>query len=235
MRESTSFFRALAAGLTLLAIAAVPQVALAQGTLFVTNDRVGINTATPATKFHIENVAGNDSDDFTIDALGTLGIGTETPNSEAVQGGANFRLGIINTTARMVFEVDGSIWEFDQFLGDFRIFQPGSVKMRITPAGNIHAAGSFINGGARGLPDYVFEPDYKLMPIEQLREFVATNKHLPNVPSSAEVEAAGEINMSDMQLTLLEKIEELALYTLDQQELINQLQQQVATLMQEAR
>jgi hypothetical protein len=70
--------------------------------------------------------------------------------------------------------------------------------------------------------DYVFEPDYELMPLDELREFVKANKHLPNVPSTADIAANG-LNVQHFQGRLLEKIEELALHTLAQQELIETL------------
>ena len=90
--------------------------------------------------------------------------------------------------------------------------------------------GSFIDDGVTlNAPDYVFEPDYRLMPIEDLKEFVAREKHLPNVPSAAEIKEKG-LNLSQFQMRLLEKIEELALYTLEQQEQIKAQQTRIAEL-----
>ncbi len=60
-------------------------------------------------------------------------------------------------------------------------------------------------------PDYVFEDDYRLMPIEDLEKSIRQNKHLPNVPSAADIEKNG-ISMSEMTKALLEKVEELTLY-----------------------
>ena len=60
------------------------------------------------------------------------------------------------------------------------------------------------------------------MPLEELREFVTKEKHLPNVPNAREVKEQG-LNLSQFQMRLLEKIEELTLYTLSQQEQIADL------------
>jgi hypothetical protein len=79
-------------------------------------------------------------------------------------------------------------------------------------------------------PDYVFEPDYELRSLGELEAFLKTNKHLPGVPSAAEFETNG-INMRDMNYALLEKVEELVLYTLQQQKTIDQ--QQKATDQQQ--
>ncbi|HEX2627820.1 MAG TPA: hypothetical protein VHM26_02370 [Chitinophagaceae bacterium] len=71
-------------------------------------------------------------------------------------------------------------------------------------------------------PDYVFEKDYKLMPLTGVKEFIETNKHLPNIPSAAVIEKQG-IQLKDMTMKLIEKVEELTLYILQQQEQINEL------------
>lgn len=64
-------------------------------------------------------------------------------------------------------------------------------------------------------PDYVFEKNYKLMPLAELATFIKKNKHLPGVPSVKEVEKNG-LNVGDNQAVLLKKIEELTLYMLEQ-------------------
>ena len=70
--------------------------------------------------------------------------------------------------------------------------------------------------------DYVFADDYKLKTPEELASFIKTNNHLPNVPGAKEVAANG-VNLVEMNAKLLEKIEELTLYMLQQQKQINEL------------
>ncbi|HSK76580.1 MAG TPA: hypothetical protein VLQ45_08995 [Thermoanaerobaculia bacterium] len=62
-----------------------------------------------------------------------------------------------------------------------------------------------------------------------LGEFVAREKHLPNVPSAAEIKEQG-LNLSQFQMRLLEKIEELALYTVTQHEQIKSQQARINEL-----
>ena len=102
--------------------------------------------------------------------------------------------------------------------------------------GNIMVTGgSFIDDGTTlTAPDYVFEPDYQLMPIQQLGQFIEANKHLPNVPSANEIKTSG-LNLSQFQMRLLEKVEELTLYTLDQHKTIQQLQARLAELEAQAK
>jgi len=60
-----------------------------------------------------------------------------------------------------------------------------------------------------------------------LESFIIENKHLPNVPSAYDIGEAGGINITKMQLTLLEKVEELTLYMLAQQKEIEELRSQI--------
>jgi hypothetical protein len=76
---------------------------------------------------------------------------------------------------------------------------------------------------------YVFEPDYDLMKLDELEEFIAREKHLPNIPSSAEIKDKG-LNLSEFQLKLLEKIEELTLYTMQQAKTIALKDTEIARL-----
>jgi hypothetical protein len=71
--------------------------------------------------------------------------------------------------------------------------------------------------------DRVFRPDYALMPLQDLREFIAQNHHLPDIPNEAKVLADG-IELGEMNGRLLKKIEELTLYLLEQDRKINSLQ-----------
>ena len=80
------------------------------------------------------------------------------------------------------------------------------------------------------MPDYVFEPDYKLLPLAEVEAFIEANGHLPGVPSANKINSELRFNVVDMQLKLLEKVEELTLYTLEQQALISELKAEVETL-----
>ena len=71
-------------------------------------------------------------------------------------------------------------------------------------------------------PDYVFSDTYKLMPLQELEQFVNENQHLPEIPSAATVEENG-IEVGQMNAKLLKKIEELTLYILDLQKQIDEL------------
>lgn len=77
--------------------------------------------------------------------------------------------------------------------------------------------------------DYVFDKNYKLKTLPELEAFITKHHHLPNVPSLAEVEANNkQIDVGEMQVILLEKVEELTLYILQQQKEIEALKAKLA-------
>lgn len=75
-------------------------------------------------------------------------------------------------------------------------------------------------------PDYVFEKNYNLKPLKEVKEFIERNKHLPNIPAATQIEKEG-IQLGQMTKSLLEKVEELTLYVLQQQEQIDELKKQI--------
>ncbi|SLM46207.1 exported protein of unknown function [Nitrospira japonica] len=74
--------------------------------------------------------------------------------------------------------------------------------------------------------DYVFNTDYALKPLPEVERFIHTHRHLPAIPSSAEVEQDG-INLGHMQAKLLQKVEELTLYVIEQHKAIEVLQRKL--------
>lgn len=64
-------------------------------------------------------------------------------------------------------------------------------------------------------PDYVFADDYRLRPLEEVEASIKERKHLPGIPSAKEVGQQG-ISIGQMQRSMMEKIEELTLYVIEQ-------------------
>ncbi len=92
----------------------------------------------------------------------------------------------------------------------FRVYGNGKVECKEVTIRNY------------GWCDYVFEPDYKLMPLPELKAYVMTNKHLPEVPTEAEINANG-MDVFETQKLLLKKVEELTLYMISIDEQITEL------------
>lgn len=81
-------------------------------------------------------------------------------------------------------------------------------------------------------PDYVFDEDYELLTLEQVKQFITTEKHLPNVPSAKEVEENG-YSLKELNLKQMEKIEELTLYILQMNDQIIQTNKRLEKLENE--
>lgn len=74
-------------------------------------------------------------------------------------------------------------------------------------------------------PDHVFESGHKLPDLSETEQYIKENKHLPEIPSAKEVAETG-INLGEMNAKLLQKIEELTLYIIDQNKRIEKLEEE---------
>ena len=107
----------------------------------------------------------------------------------------------------------------------------------LTVKGKIHTQEVLVDLEGAVAPDYVFEtyyngfsemmPEYSLISLEELEAFLKENNHLPNVPSAETMQKEG-ISLKEMNLLLLQKIEELTLYTLQQQKEIDALKEKIS-------
>jgi hypothetical protein len=101
------------------------------------------------------------------------------------------------------------------------------ILARNIDAGKIIADKIVLNVGS--FPDYVFSDEYKLMPLNKVKSFILNNRHLPNMPSEAEVIDNG-MSVGELNVKLVEKIEELTLYILEQEDRINDLAEELKAL-----
>ena len=78
-------------------------------------------------------------------------------------------------------------------------------------------------------PDYVFGPDYELMSLEELGQYIRAERHLPDVPTAEEVASSG-ISLGQSQIQMLRKIEELTLYVVNLNEQLSNVKQENKSL-----
>lgn len=78
-------------------------------------------------------------------------------------------------------------------------------------------------------PDFVFEDDYELRSLEEVERYIDEHGHLPEIPSAAEIKAEG-VRLGEMQMKLLQKIEELTLYLIEQNKELTDLKKENALL-----
>ena len=77
--------------------------------------------------------------------------------------------------------------------------------------------------------DFVFAKDYKLRPLSEVKAFIQENKHLPEIKSAQEMQENG-VGINELQTQLLQKIEELTLYILQQEERIRLQEERIDAL-----
>ncbi|GMN06251.1 hypothetical protein MTsPCn5_16400 [Croceitalea sp. MTPC5] len=196
------------------------------------NGNVGIGTEAPQGKLHIsagtsgdavlrieaDTDNNNESDNPIIefsqdgDVVGAnvgfsenfgenlFGIGTKYPNT----GGLRWDTFIINT-------INGNVG-----------IGTNAPDSKLAVNGDIHA--KEVKVDLIGWPDYVFKKDYDLPALEEVEKHIKEKGHLINMPSAKEVEENG-VQLGEMNKLLLEKIEELTLYTLKQEQKIQELEQ----------
>lgn len=108
----------------------------------------------------------------------------------------------------------------------------GDDKFKVASDGITYAKEIKIQLGE--FPDYVFEKDYNLPSLKEVESHINENGHLPNIPSAAEVDKNG-IGVGELQIKLLEKVEELTLYILEQQKQIEQQQKEIEILKSQSK
>ncbi len=101
---------------------------------------------------------------------------------------------------------------------------------KLEVVGNLKANGVILNIGT--FPDYVFENDYRLMPLNEVERYIKTHKHLPGFPSGAEVIESGA-NLGQLNTLLVEKVEELTLHTIAQEKQLETLTGELALLKEQ--
>ena len=102
----------------------------------------------------------------------------------------------------------------------------------LTVKGTIHTNEVKVDlQGAVG-PDYVFESDYELRTLEETETYIKENCHLPEIPSAYEMEKDG-VNLKEMNLKLLKKVEELTLYMIEMNKAIKGLKEDNQALKSE--
>ena len=104
-------------------------------------------------------------------------------------------------------------------------------EYKLDVAGTVHANSIIADGNIRASEiivsttgaDFVFADDYQLRPLSEVKTFIQENKHLPEIKSAQEMQENG-VGINELQTQLLQKIEELTLYILQQEERIKALE-----------
>ncbi|MAU26178.1 MAG: hypothetical protein CMH45_02080 [Muricauda sp.] len=202
--------------------------------LYLINGSIGIGAipATPQSQLDVNGQIQTRSG-FAAN-IGTANQPSYGFSTEATMG--MYRAGV----SQLGFSTNGIqaiIIDSNRDIGIGQNFDNTNVLERLHVDGNIRADGDFIsNGTTLSVPDYVFQhyftgfseidPNYTFKSLANIENFLKKNHHLPGIKSAAQVKAEGVWNLSESNLKNLEKIEELFLYTIEQEKKIKALQEQ---------
>ena len=121
----------------------------------------------------------------------------------------------------------------DQFIGlneAMRITKEGRVGIGTSnPTYPLSVNGQIQSKEIRvetGWSDYVFEKNYKLRSLSEIEKYIQQHQHLPGIPAAKEIQENG-LPVGEMNTKMMEKIEELTLYTIQLEKRINQQQLQI--------
>ncbi len=191
------------------------------GSLLMSAGYFGIGTTNPAGRIHVNTGSGGTG--IYLGQTDNPG-GSNSPMIlwDSRKGGAEYFFMMRQTGNALTIErATGtpSMWD-----GNMRLLyiqaQSGNVGIGTdTPDYKLDVKGTIrarevvvnLNEGA----DFVFEEDYALRPLNEVSDFIIANKHLPEIPSAANMVEKG-LDMGEFQIKLLQKIEELTLYIIEQ-------------------
>lgn len=186
---------------------------------------------------------------FRIRATNTLGIATPLAvdikirsinfntgyNSYTTTGNESNSIGLLPMTFNWSLVVGNTITSEPGILAIYAA-NNGNVGIgtsspldKLSVKGKIRAHEIKVTTAAADWPDYVFNDDHQLMPLDSLAKFVKENKHLPNIAPAKAVEENG-IALGELNRQLLQKIEEMTLYLIDQSREIKSLKNEIQAL-----
>jgi hypothetical protein len=198
---------------------------------------VGIGTTTPSAKLDVQGNANFNGNVL----LGKDFGGVSTISGPAFSGAIQIKThsalgGSANRYLRLGVKDNNSVFYPVISINDDQNVGIGTTTTdsKLCVKGTIHTNEVKVDLLGAVAPDYVFENSYKLPTLFELQSYINQNKHLPEVPSAKEMEENG-INLKEMNLLLLKKVEELTLYVLEQNRKTGSQQNEIEELRNEIR
>jgi hypothetical protein len=200
-----------------------------------TNGNVGIGTTNPTSRLQVEGTAH-------ISSIMTGLIALDPYNHNFTYDGKTFNHYGLKWQMDDSWQTNSATLWLSSYAG-IKLFTGGEPRFAIRSNGNVGIGTTNpqnkldVNGVIRakeikvetGWADFVFHEGYKLPSLNEVKQHINKNKHLPGIPTEKEVKENG-VNVGEMQSKLLQKIEELTLYVIQQNEKIQVLENKLNEL-----
>lgn len=203
---------------------------------------LGIGTDNPTSKLEIAD-SGGATLSITTNRINGTEVAPLKPTLEFL-GYANYKKARIEATEQ-TYATHGSKLSF--FVNDgasenslkemLTINQSGNVGIgvvnpqnKLDVNGMVHA--KEVKVDLNGWADFVFEKNYNLPTLEEVEKHISDKGHLPNIPSEKEVLENG-LSLGENQKLLLQKIEELTLYSIEQNKQLKLQSEQIKELQKQ--
>lgn len=177
------------------------------------------NFSSSSTSFSFRN--NLDTKLLTILSSGNIGIGTTSPGAKLDVNGTlrtNNTISLVNGSTTYINLTSGNTYFNGSAVAIGKTTPSSGYKLDVN--GKIRANEIVVNTTGA---DFVFDENYKVKNLNDVEKFIKENKHLPEIPSAEEMNENG-LSLSEMNIKLLQKIEELTLYIIDQEKRIKKLE-----------
>ena len=209
--------------------------------MVIVNNNVGIGILNPTTRLHVNG--------------GALKIGNTASSSDRLKNflqfgdGSYVQIGELEKDDYLTFKATG--YNFTKGNVGIGTISPA---YKLDVVGLVRTNGMIVNGTVNAIgtvhadsiiadrtiraeeiivetsgADFVFAEDYQLRPLSEVKAFIEENKHLPEIKSAQEMQENG-VGVNELQTQLLQKIEELTLYLIQQEQTIQELRQKLEQL-----
>jgi hypothetical protein len=194
--------------------------------LFFNDNKMGVRTITPLTDLHIssQSLGGKANDPspsngllISCDGSGTalnMGVHATGPQYSWIQSRSK-----ATAATPLMMNLMINPWGGNVAIGTT------TADQKLTVDGTVKCEEVLVEVFAGTGPDYVFAPDYNLLPLSEVESYIKANQHLPEVPSAKQMEEEG-LNLKEMNLLLLKKVEELTLHLIEMEKKVDRLEKE---------